>query len=214
MRVLFPVSLTRSPTFQPIYDRVKTDLEEAKIKAVMTYGDADTLPIIKWQRECMSSWDPVDRKFKMHPNNEVRIEAEPSILLYIQAKELTTIERLLEKVTAARRSSSGANVQVFVLVDGLKQFKKRDKQDDNQAFRARLDGRPEPAKRNTGPSAEDIEMALMRLQLIEKCHVLQPKDSNEVVRWLTELTKDMGARRKRCVLSGELNRHLSCERTE
>ena len=84
----------------------------------------------------------------------------------------------------------------------MKKFRAESKKQGNAALRERINT-GSPPKRATSDKLglDKVEMALMRLQMTEKCHILQPEDPTETIRWLVELTKDIGARRTRCVRS-------------
>ena len=95
-----------------MYAAVRDQLKEIGIKKVEKFDSPDDLLLVRWRRECLATWNAAERRFVRHPNDEMRVEEEATILMYIDVKELSTIEHLLERVAMARAAHHGASAQV------------------------------------------------------------------------------------------------------
>lgn len=181
-------------------------------------GEDDPLNrCLHWKRETTSDWN---EERKVWVPRETRTVMEHSAILFVAAKELEDlivkgsggVGGVIEKISKVKEGYRSRGVtQIFLMIDGLNAWyrKKNNKnQGDWQArARAELNGYEVASSAPTGSRGgrsgggsdgglkqEEIEMELMKTQIIEKCQIVRVEGAEDIGEWMYELTSDIGFR--------------------
>ncbi|GAA6005365.1 hypothetical protein JCM11491_002674 [Sporobolomyces phaffii] len=158
---------------------------------------------IRWTRVCTTKWDDQRNLFLPLPDGQPIIVEEDSRLIFLTAYDLSlhiahdTLSRFMTNL----QSQLPPHINLFVLLYGLQTVFRdleRVRQAEYRRDLQRRAGEPDgpvikPAGIGQGqPSKDELELAIMRMQVKSKCMIVSVDKVDEAVEWLEQLSFDVG----------------------
>ncbi|GAA5932463.1 uncharacterized protein JCM15063_001232 [Sporobolomyces koalae] len=168
-----------------------------------TRQDVGSEGAIRWTRICKTKWDDERNMFLPLPDGKTIIVEEDSRLVLLTALELSghIARNTLTTHIANIQSQMPQHVNLFVLVFGVNALFRdleRVRQAEYRAgLRVQAGETPGPAIKPAGigpgqPNRDEIELALMRMQVASRCMIINVETVEQAVDWIEQLTLDIG----------------------
>ncbi|GAA6063727.1 hypothetical protein JCM10212_001628 [Sporobolomyces blumeae] len=159
---------------------------------------------IRWTRTCDRKWDEERNMYVPLANGETIVVEEDTRLVFLTAHDLSLhISRnTLESHIQTIQSSLPPHVNLFVLLFGLNTLFRDVERVVQAEYRARVraeagetagGGKVKPAGIGEGqPDRDQIELAIMRMQVQSRCMIVSVDKVEEAVDWLEQISFDVG----------------------
>ncbi|GAA5921604.1 hypothetical protein JCM3775_003126 [Rhodotorula graminis] len=164
-------------------------------------GDLEVEGAVRWTRVCDRMWSDERRMFVPLRDGEHIVVEEDSRLVFLSALDLSThvANSTLSAHLSTIQARLAAHVNLFVLVFGLGSLFRDMERARQEAYRNSVGGGlgDERAVRPAGigerqPGKDELELALMRVQIESRCMIVSVDKVSEAVDWLEQLTFDVG----------------------
>ena len=183
-------------------DRQTRDFLQKHCAEASTY-QSSVPNVVKWRRKVKAVWNEESQRWEPLP--DMRIDNEKHILCYMHADDFISLaisrndQDLDSHVT--RLKSSHPDCTLIYLIDGFDRWMQQNKNAENRAYQAKVMAQafedetgPQPAKSRKRAAREfvdkdNIEDALLRLQLQHSCLVQHAKDTVDSAMWILIFTQ-------------------------
>ncbi|KAN0064498.1 hypothetical protein ACQY0O_002126 [Thecaphora frezii] len=207
---------------KPCFDTIRERMEkDGATVATFSPSGGTTLATVRFRRKVKARLNAVRRSWI--PLETEVIEAEKVVLVVLEGKELVRMVQdatLADAVQALRDGLPTAGYQILLVVQGLHKHFARLKANENRAYAARIRSqlaadsaattagggarRPGGSGGSSGNAAlvpgtattiqERVEMALLGLQVTERCFVVHANGLVDLTEWICTLTADISMR--------------------
>lgn len=200
--------------------REKFDENGSSIESSASASAGTTPGLITFERNTISAYDPLKKSFIPLPPSQQGWKTESAALIIVKAAIIA--DQIMSSPHGqcdslsdwysdlkARISISHPEVnQIFLIISDLKGYYSKQTRQTNKEFTARaraamegkevpVDALPENPKIARGvanPEREEIERQLLRLQMKEKCFLVQVNTKSEMEDWIWNLAADLAIR--------------------
>lgn len=191
-----PAILHESGELKSVAPELRARLETAGVTVLATDESEEAFPSIRFQRRVQANYNPLKRLWE--PLAVERIETEHTRLFLASSADL--VAAVEDGSLSSRLKISGLSEdRPVLLVLGMDTWLKQQRARDNRAFaagvRQRMEGRAEVTVQLPSVDLRDqLDSALLRLQLLDKCHVIHAANAEEAAEWVYAVACDVSFR--------------------